>query len=85
VIEVADAGIGLDVERVTAEPIEPTADGGRGLQLFRACTDGMELLAVHPHGLMIRMTKTLAWESSLPRHNGGQYPASAMNTQIHPA
>jgi serine/threonine-protein kinase RsbW len=81
VIEVADTGIGLDVERLTADPVDRTVESGRGLQLIRACTDGIELLAVHPHGLTIRMTKTLAWESSVPRHNGGRYTPSTLNTR----
>ena len=61
VIEVADTGIGLDLDRIPAEPPAPTARSGRGLHLIRACTDGMELRAGRPHGLTVRMVKVLAW------------------------
>jgi serine/threonine-protein kinase RsbW len=70
VIEVTDTGVGVDFGRVTAAP---TADSGRGLQLIRACTDRMELRAVRPHGLTIRMTKMLTWESNAPLKHLGQY------------
>jgi serine/threonine-protein kinase RsbW len=64
VIEVADTGVGLDLDRVSAGPPAPTAESGRGLHLIRACTDGMELRAGRPHGLTVRMVKVLAWEES---------------------
>ena len=61
VVEVADTGIGLDLDLIPAEPPAPTARGGRGLHLIRACTDGMELRPGRPHGLTVRMVKVLAW------------------------
>jgi serine/threonine-protein kinase RsbW len=61
VVEVADTGIGLDLDLIPAEPPAPTAESGRGLHLIRACTDGMELRAGRPHGLTVRMVKVLAW------------------------
>jgi serine/threonine-protein kinase RsbW len=70
VIEVADTGIGLDLDRIPAEPPEPTAVSGRGLHIIRACTDEMELRAVRPHGLAIRMVKMLAWDRTHLRRNG---------------
>jgi serine/threonine-protein kinase RsbW len=70
VIEVADTGIGLDPARITAEPPEPTAESGRGFYLIRACTDRMELRAVRPHGLVVRMVKILTWEPAAPNIDG---------------
>ena len=64
VIEVADTGIGLDLDRIPAERPAPTAQSGRGLHVIRACTDGMELRAGRPHGLTVRMVKVLAWKST---------------------
>ena len=36
VVEVADTGIGLDLDLIPAEPPAPTAESGRGLHLIRA-------------------------------------------------
>jgi serine/threonine-protein kinase RsbW len=70
VIEVADGGVGLDPGRIPTEPSDPTTESGRGLEVIRACTDRMELRAVRPHGLAIRMVKALVWDRPHPRHNG---------------
>jgi anti-sigma regulatory factor (Ser/Thr protein kinase) len=64
VIEVADTGIGLDLDRIPTGRPAPTAESGRGLHVIRACTDGMELRARRPHGLTVRMVKVLAWKST---------------------
>jgi serine/threonine-protein kinase RsbW len=64
VLEVADTGIGLDLDRIPAGRPALTAESGRGLHVIRACTDGMELRAGRPHGLTVRMVKVLAWEST---------------------
>jgi serine/threonine-protein kinase RsbW len=70
VIEVADTGVGLDLDRIPAEPPEPTAVSGRGLHIIRACTDEVELRPVRPHGLAIRMVKVLAWDGAHLGRNG---------------
>jgi serine/threonine-protein kinase RsbW len=62
VVEVTDTGVGLTRHQIPAEPPGLTAEGGRGLHVIRACTDRMELRAVRPHGLAIRMVKTLTWK-----------------------
>jgi serine/threonine-protein kinase RsbW len=62
VVEVADTGVGLTGDRIPAGLPALDVEGGRGLHVIRACTDRMELRAVRPHGLAIRMVKTLTWK-----------------------
>jgi serine/threonine-protein kinase RsbW len=61
VVEVVDAGVGMDMPRPDRSPAVVTAQRGRGLQLIRAVTDGLEMHRVDPHGLAISMIKTLTW------------------------
>jgi serine/threonine-protein kinase RsbW len=65
VVEVIDHGSGADVARLHAVP-DLLAPRGRGLRLIRAVTDRLELIPVDPHGLAVRMTKTLAWVAGAP-------------------
>jgi len=66
-VEVADTGVGLAGDAITAELPALNAEGGRGLHVIRACTDRMELRAVRPHGVAIRMIKTLVWTAAPQR------------------
>jgi serine/threonine-protein kinase RsbW len=62
VVDVVDTGVGLSRDVIMTELPALNAEGGRGLHVIRACTDGMEIRAVRPHGLAIRMVKTLTWK-----------------------
>lgn len=75
-IDVDDQGIGLDPEHAEntdadlpdpaeAAPAHPNGHG-HGLQLIRAFTDKLELRPVQPHGLSVRMRKTLTWKPDQP-------------------
>jgi len=65
VAEVFDCGPGM-TEPWRDRHRGPRALRGRGLHLIRVVTDNVELRAVHPHGLAIRMTKRLSWEGEMP-------------------
>jgi serine/threonine-protein kinase RsbW len=66
VVEVIDTGVGMDVGRLNGHPVSLTGNRGRGLRLIRAVTDGLEMRPVDPHGLALRMTKTLTWAQDAP-------------------
>jgi serine/threonine-protein kinase RsbW len=80
VVDVIDAGVGLDMRRLDGRPIDVTATRGRGLHLIRAFTDGLEMRRVDPHGLALRMTKTLTWMREAPSRwtDVGQDPWSVV-------
>jgi serine/threonine-protein kinase RsbW len=61
VVEVADTGVGMDVPRPAGPPVRVSAKRGRGLLLIRALTDGLQMHRVDPHGLAVKMIKTLTW------------------------
>ena len=61
VVDVVDAGVGMDLPRPDRSPAPAGAQRGRGLHLIRAVTDGLEMRRVDPHGLAISMIKTLTW------------------------
>ena len=66
IVEVVDTGVGMDVERLNGHRVTLTAKRGRGLGLIRAVTDGLEMRRVDPHGLALRMTKTLTCAGDAP-------------------
>ena len=62
VVEVTDRGVGVDHKRLhTGLDRTPRSltERGRGLRLIRACTDTVEIGTVFPHGVAVRMVKTL--------------------------
>jgi serine/threonine-protein kinase RsbW len=61
VVDVVDDGVGMELPRPDGFPVPVPAQRGRGLLLIRAVTDGLEMHRVDPHGLAIRMIKTLTW------------------------
>jgi serine/threonine-protein kinase RsbW len=66
VAEVIDYGAGMELGRLDGVMVPATTERGRGLPLIRACTDGVELRRVHPHGLAVRMIKVLSWVPEAP-------------------
>jgi serine/threonine-protein kinase RsbW len=66
IVDVVDTGVGMDVGRLNGHPVNLTATRGRGLRLIRAVTDGLEMRRVDPHGLALRMTKTLIYAGAAP-------------------
>lgn len=62
VIEIADTGPGLDADPGSAGITDWTGEAGRGLHIIRAVTDSMELLPRSPRGLILRLSKTIAWQ-----------------------
>jgi serine/threonine-protein kinase RsbW len=62
VFEVIDAGVGLETAVLGASLLDVVAEHGRGLLLIGSCTDSVELRRVDPHGLAVRMSKTLTWK-----------------------
>jgi len=71
-VDVDDHGIGLhspQAENADADLPHPAGHApeqpnghGHGLRLIRAFTDTLELRPVQPHGLSVRMRKTLTWK-----------------------
>ena len=62
VVEVTDRGVGADHEylQIGLNGTSPNLrERGRGLRLIGACTDTFAIGPVYPHGLAIRMVKTL--------------------------
>jgi serine/threonine-protein kinase RsbW len=66
VVEVVDTGVGLDAPHLDGDPAALTAQRGRGLRLIHAVTDELEMRRVDPHGLALRMIKTLTWMRDAP-------------------
>ena len=66
VVEVVDTGVGMEAGRLNDHPVALTAKRGRGLGLIRAVTDGLEMRPVEPHGLALRMIKTMTWAPNAP-------------------
>jgi serine/threonine-protein kinase RsbW len=71
IVEVVDTGVGMDVGRLNGHPVTLTATRGRGLRLIRAVTDGLEMRRVDPHGLALRMSKSLTWARDAPLMRAG--------------
>lgn len=58
VVEVADEGLGFDIDACTIDPTTPDrldSEDGRGLFLMRKLMDSVECLPSHP-GTMVRLT-----------------------------
>jgi serine/threonine-protein kinase RsbW len=66
IVQVIDAGVGMDVRRPAGRPVDVTAKRGRGLPLIRALTDELEMRRADPHGVALRMIKMLAWAHDPP-------------------
>jgi serine/threonine-protein kinase RsbW len=71
IVDVADTGVGMDVARLDGHPVALTAKRGRGLRLIRAVIDRLEMRRVDPHGLALRMTKSLTWSHGAPARWAG--------------
>jgi serine/threonine-protein kinase RsbW len=64
--EVVDRGPGIAHNNHGGPPGAGT-ERGRGLFLIRALADHVELRALQPHGLAVRITKILSWAPGMPR------------------
>jgi serine/threonine-protein kinase RsbW len=66
VAEVLDRGPGIPAGNHAGTP-DGASERGRGLFLIRVLADEVELRAVEPHGLAVRMTKILSWAYGMPQ------------------
>jgi serine/threonine-protein kinase RsbW len=73
VFEVIDTGVGLRPDHLDRGSLpDLVSEHGRGLVVIRTCTDSLELRPVHPHGLAVRMSKTLTRSRRRRRAAGGR-------------
>jgi serine/threonine-protein kinase RsbW len=62
IIEVLDTGHTARAVPVTAEPVPPTAEHGRGLQIIDAVVDNLRLSGNMRDGTTVHFEKALDWE-----------------------